>query len=52
MIRQICFLKGECGWVNFPNGAIKAGVVNGNQIININSFTKSRVEPYLRVYIL
>ena len=37
MIRHICFLKGECGWVNFPDGAIKPGVVNGNQIINVSS---------------
>ena len=27
MIRQIRFLKGECGWVNFPDGAIKPGVL-------------------------
>ena len=37
MIRQIRFLKGECGWVNFPNGAIKSGVVNGNEVINVSS---------------
>ena len=37
MIRQIRFLKGECGWVNFPNGAIKLGVVNGNEVINVLS---------------
>ena len=36
MIRQICFLKGECGWVNFPDGAIKLGVVNGNEVINVS----------------
>ena len=35
MIRQIRFLKGECGWVNFPDGAIKPGVVNGNEVIII-----------------
>ena len=35
MILQICFLKGECGWVNFPDGAIKPGVVNGNVVINV-----------------
>ena len=35
MIRQIRFLKGECGWVNFPDGAIKPGVVNGNEVINV-----------------
>ena len=28
MIRQIRFLKGECGWVNFPNGTIKSEVTN------------------------
>ena len=37
MIRQICFLKGECGWVNFPDGAIKPGVVYGNEVINVSS---------------
>ena len=37
MIRQIRFLKGECGWVNFPNGAIKPGVVYGNEVINVSS---------------
>ena len=37
MIRQIHFLKGECGWVNFPNGTIKPGVVNGNEVINVSS---------------
>ena len=36
MIRQIRFLKGECGWVNFPDGAIKPGVVNGNEVINVS----------------
>ena len=36
MIRQIRFLKGECGWVNFPNGAIKPGVVYGNEVINVS----------------
>ena len=35
MIRQIRFLKGECGWVNLPDGAIKPGVVNGNEVINV-----------------
>ena len=35
MIRQIRFLKGECGWVNFPNGAIKPGIVNDNEVINV-----------------
>ena len=37
MIRQIRFLKGECGWVNFPDGAIKPEVVNGNEVINVSS---------------
>ena len=37
MIRQIRFLKGECGWVNFPDGATKAVVVNGNEVINVSS---------------
>ena len=37
MIRQIRFLKGECRWVNFPNGAIKPGVVYGNEVINVPS---------------
>ena len=37
MIRQIRFLKGECGWVNFPNGAIKPGVIYGNEVINVSS---------------
>ena len=37
MIQQIRFLKGECGWVNFPDGAIKPGVVNGNEVINVSS---------------
>ena len=37
MIRQIRFRKGECGWVNFPNGAIKPGVVYGNEVINVSS---------------
>ena len=37
MIQQIRFLKGECGWVNFPNGAIKPGVVYGNEVINVSS---------------
>ena len=37
MIRQIHFLKGECGWVNFLNGAIKPGVVYGNEVINVSS---------------
>ena len=35
MIRQIGFLKGERGWVNFPHGAIKPVVVNGNEVINV-----------------
>ena len=37
MIKQIRFLKGECGWVNFPDGAIKPRVVNGNEVINVSS---------------
>ena len=37
MIRQIRFLKGEWGWVNFSDGAIKPGVVNGNEVINVSS---------------
>ena len=37
MIRQIRFLKGECGRVNFPDGSIKLGVVNGNEVINVSS---------------
>ena len=37
MMRQIRFLKGECGWVNFPDGVIKPGVVNGNEVINVSS---------------
>ena len=37
MIRQIRFLKGEFGWVNFPDGAVKPGVVNGNEVINVLS---------------
>ena len=37
MIRQIRFLKGECGWVHFPDGAIKPGVVYGNEVINVSS---------------
>ena len=37
MIRQIRFLKGECGWVNFPDGAIKPRVVNGNDVMNVSS---------------
>ena len=37
MIRQIRFLKGECGRVNFADGAIKPGVVNGNEVINVSS---------------
>ena len=37
MVRQIRFLKGECGWVNFPDGAIKPGVVYGNELINVSS---------------
>ena len=40
MIRQIRFLKGECGWVNFPDGAIKPGVVYGNEVINVSSCVK------------
>ena len=36
MIRQIRFLKGECGWVNFPDGAIKPGVVYSNEVINVS----------------
>ena len=36
MIRQIRFLKGECGWVNFPDGAIKLVAVNGNEVINVS----------------
>ena len=36
MIRQI-WLKGECRWVNIPDGAIKPGVVNGNEVINVSS---------------
>ena len=35
MIWQICFLKGVCGWVNFPDCAIKLGVVN--EVINVLS---------------
>ena len=45
MIRQIRFLKGECGWVNFPHGAIKSGVVNGNEVINVSS---CRTEGFFR----
>ena len=37
MIQLIRFLKGECGWVNFPDGAIKPGVVYGNAVINVSS---------------
>ena len=37
MIRRICFLKGECRWVNFPHGTIKLGIVNGNEVINVSS---------------
>ena len=39
MIRQIHFLKGECGWANFPDGAIKPGVkvFNGNEVVNVLS---------------
>ena len=37
MIQQIRFLKGEYGWVNFPDGAIKPGVVNGDEVINVSS---------------
>ena len=37
MLRQIRLLKGECGWVNFPDGAIKPRVVNGNEVINVLS---------------
>ena len=37
MIRQIRFLKGECGWVNFPDGAIKLGAVHGNEVISAPS---------------
>ena len=37
MIRQIRSLKGECGWVDFPDGAIKPGVANGNEVINVSS---------------
>ena len=37
MIRQIHFLNGECGWVNFPNVDIKPGVVYGNEVINVSS---------------
>ena len=38
MIRQIIrFLKGERRWVNFPDGAIKPAVVNGNEVINVSS---------------
>ena len=37
MTRQICFLNGECGWVNFSDGAIKPGVLNGNEVINVSS---------------
>ena len=36
MIRQIHFLKGECRWVKFPDGAIKSEVVNGNEVINVS----------------
>ena len=36
MIQQIRFLKGECRWVNFPDGAIKLGVY-GNEVINVSS---------------
>ena len=37
MIRQIRFLKGESGRVNFPDGAIKPGIVYGNEVINVSS---------------
>ena len=37
MIRQIRSLTGECGQVNFPDGAIKPGVVYGNEVINVSS---------------
>ena len=37
MIQQIHFLKVDCGWVNFPDGTIKPGVVNGNEVINVSS---------------
>ena len=37
MIRQIRFLKGECGWVNFPDGAMKPGVVYGIEVTNVSS---------------
>ena len=31
------FLKDECGWVNFPDRAIKLGVVKGNEVLNVSS---------------
>ena len=37
MFREICFFKGECRWVNFPDGTIKPEVVNGNKVINVSS---------------
>ena len=37
MIRQIRFLKGECGWANPPDGATKLGAANGNEVINASS---------------
>ena len=37
MIRQIRLLKGECGWINFPNGSIQPGVVNGNEVTDVSS---------------
>ena len=30
-------LKDVCGWVNFPDGTIKPGVVYGNEVINVSS---------------
>ena len=37
VLTNLFFFKGECGWVNFPHGAIKPGVVNGNEVINVSS---------------
>ena len=37
MIQQVCFVKGEGGWVNFSDGAIKLGVITGNGVISVSS---------------
>ena len=51
MFRKNRFLKGECGWVNFADGAIKPGVVNGNEVLNVSSCQTEGFRDRIRTFL-